>query len=183
MPAIRVGNGAGFWGDNLDAPQLLAERGQLDYLTLEYLAELTLSILAHQRSRNAQAGFVPDFLTILAVLTPLLAAQPRLKIVTNAGRIAPQECARQTTAILARADLESVRVTAVGSDDLLPRIDELLAADEPFANFDTRQALSRLRTAIASANAYLGAAGIVEALASGARIVVTGRVANASLTI
>jgi len=106
-----------------------------------------------------------------------------LKIVTNAGGMAPQECARQAAAILARAGLGSVRVAAVGGDDLLPRIDELLAAGEPFANFDTGQALSGLRTAIASANAYLGAAGIVEALASGARIVVTGRVADASLTV
>src|SRR5262245_14196022 len=183
MPTIRVGNGAGFWGDNLDAPRLLAERGNLDYLTLEYLAELTLSILAQQRSRNPQAGFVPDFLTVLAGLAPLLAAQSKLKIVTNAGGMAPQECAGQAAAILVRAGLGSVRVAAVAGDDLLPRIDELIAAGEPFANFDTGQAFSGLRPAIASANAYLGAAGIVEALASGARIIVTGRVADASLTV
>src|SRR4029453_8131342 len=99
MPTIRVGNGAGFWGDNLDAPRLLVERGNLDYLTLEYLAELTLSILAHQRSRNPQAGFVPDFLTVLESLVPALAAQPNLKIVTNAGGVAPVECARQARGV------------------------------------------------------------------------------------
>ncbi len=183
MPTIRVGNGAGFWGDNLDAPRRLVERGQLDYLTLEYLAELTLSILAHQRSRNPQAGFVSDFLTVLESLIPTLAAQPRLKIVTNAGGMAPRECARQAAAILARAGLKSVRVAAVSGDDLLPRLDDLLAAGEPFANFDTGAALGDLRSRIASANAYLGAAGIVEALANGARVVVTGRVADASLTV
>src|SRR5258707_11403374 len=105
MPVILVGNGAGFWGYTLDAPRLLVERGQLDYLTLEYLAELTLSILAHQRSRNPQAGFVPDFLTVLESLVPALAAQPKLKIVTNAGGMAPQECARQAAAILVRSCL------------------------------------------------------------------------------
>jgi hypothetical protein len=183
MPTIRVGNGAGFWGDNLDAPRLLVEKGELDYLTLEYLAELTLSILAHQRSRNPQAGFVADFVTVLESLAPSLAAQPKLKIVTNAGGMAPRECARQAAAILSRAGLATVRVAAVSGDDLLPRLNELFAAGETFTNFDTGAGLGDLRSRIASANAYLGAAGIVEALANGARIVVTGRVADASLTV
>src|SRR6478609_8955698 len=121
MPVIRIGNGAGYWGDNLDAPRLLAEQGQLDYLTLEYLAELTLSILAHQRSRSHQAGFVPDFLTVLESLTPALAAQPQLKIVTNAGGMAPQSCARQAAAILSKADLGDIAVAAASGDDLFPR--------------------------------------------------------------
>src|SRR5262245_35668721 len=181
MPTIRVGNGAGFWGDNLDAPRLLAERGRIEYLTLEYLAELTLSILAHQRSRNPEAGFVPDFLTSLESLVPALRAQPVLKIVTNGGGMAPLECARQASAILARAGLGSVRVAAVGGDDILPRLDELLAAGEALPNFDTGAALGELRPRIASANVYLGAAGIVQALAGVAGIVITGRVADASL--
>jgi len=183
MASIHVGNAAGFWGDNLDAPTLLVERGHLDYLTLEYLAELTLSILAHQRSRNPQAGFVADFLTVLESLLPALADQPSLKIVTNAGGMAPGECARQAGAILARAGLGSIRVAAVSGDDLLPRLDELLAGGEPFANFDTGAALGETRSKIASANVYLGAGGIVEALRENARIVITGRVADASLTL
>ncbi|MBI3861785.1 MAG: DUF1446 domain-containing protein [Planctomycetia bacterium] len=180
---IRVGNGAGFWGDNLDAPRLLAERGGLDYLTLEYLAELTLSILAHQRSRSPDGGFVADFLTVLESLGPVLAAQPKLKIVTNAGGMAPVACARQAAQILVRAGLGTTRIAAVSGDDLLPRIDDLLAAGETFSNLDTGQPLGDVRPKIASANAYLGAAGIVEALAQGARIVITGRVADASLTV
>src|SRR6185295_17959543 len=125
---------AGFWGDNLDAPRLLTERGGLDYLTLEYLAELTLSILAHQRSRNPAGGFVADFLTVLESLGPALAAQPKLKIVTNAGGMAPVECARQAAQILARAGLGTTRIAAVSGDDLLPRIDSLQAAGESFTN-------------------------------------------------
>src|SRR5262245_38416336 len=183
MPTIRVGNGAGFWGDNLDAPRWLVESGRLDYLTLEYLAELTLSILAHQRSQNPQGGFVPDFLTVLESLVPALTAQPKLKIVTNAGGMAPVECARQAAAILSHSGMETVRVAAVSGDDLLQHLDTLLAAGEPFANFDTGQALGETRAKIASANAYLGATGIVEALGGEARIVVTGRVADASLTL
>lgn len=183
MASIRVGNGAGFWGDNLDAPRRLAEQGRLDYLTLEYLAELTLSILAHQRARNPRAGFIADFLTVLESLLPALAAQPGLKIVTNAGGMAPQECARQAAAILAKWEFDSTRVAAVSGDDLLPRIDELLASGESFPNLDSGAPLETVRDRLASANAYLGAAGIVSALEQGARIVITGRVADASLTV
>src|SRR5258708_5528461 len=170
MSSIRVGNGAGFWGDSLDAPRLLAEQGELDYLTLEYLAELTLSILAHQRSRDPQAGFVADFLTVLESLTPALAAQPQLKIVTNAGGMAPQSCARQAAAILAKAGLGEIKIAAASGDDLFPRLDDLIGFGEPFTNFDSGLALGDARAQIASANAYLGAGGIVTALAQGARV-------------
>src|SRR5205807_3541747 len=86
---LRVGNGCGFWGDNVDAPILLAQQGRLDYLTLEYLAELTMSILALQKQRDPQGGFAGDFLDVLAGLVPQLKAQPELKIITNAGGMNP----------------------------------------------------------------------------------------------
>lgn len=183
MRTIRVGNGVGFWGDNLDAPRVLTERGSLDYLTLEYLAELTLSILAHQRSRNPDAGYVQDFVTVVQNLIPSFQSQPRLRIVTNAGGMNPLACAKAVSNALAAAGLGSMRVAAVSGDDLLPRIDELLAAGEPFTNFDTGKPFAEVRPQLASANAYLGAAGIVEALGKQARIVITGRVADASLTV
>lgn len=183
MSLVRIGNATGFWGDNLDAPRQLVERGDLDYLTLEYLAELTLSILAHQRSKNADAGYVPDFAQAVHSLIPALQAQPRLRIVTNAGGMNPTACARQISKILAAAGLGAVHVAAVAGDDLLPRIDELLVAGESFTNFDTGRSFTEVRPQIASANAYLGAAGIVAALQQDARIVITGRVADASLTV
>src|SRR2546421_7497866 len=102
MNPVRIGNGCGFWGDNLDAPVLLAEQGRLDYLTLEYLAELTMSILALQKQRDPQAGFAGDFLDVLERLLPSLQAQPRLKIITNAGGMNPLACAGKTRAILDR---------------------------------------------------------------------------------
>src|SRR3982751_6407610 len=92
--SIRIGNGAGFWGDNLDAPIRLAGTGALDFLTLEYLAELTLSMLAHQRRRDPETGFIPDFPDTLKRLIPILKAQPALRIVTNAGGLNPEACAR-----------------------------------------------------------------------------------------
>ena len=92
MP-IRVGNGAGFWGDNLDAPLALARSGHLDVLTLEYLAELTLAILAHLRSKDPNAGYIGDFPELLEKLGPILKEQPRLQIITNAGGLNPAACA------------------------------------------------------------------------------------------
>src|SRR3982751_3099228 len=102
MP-LRIGNGCGFWGDNLDAPILLAEHGRLDYLTLEYLAELTMSILALQKQRDPGAGFATDFLDVLERLCPILARQPALKIVTNAGGMNPAACAAKARQILTKA--------------------------------------------------------------------------------
>src|SRR5439155_22428961 len=123
---VRVGNGCGFWGDNLDAPVLLAEQGHLDYLTLEYLAELTMSILALQKQRDPQAGFATDFLDVLERLCPVLQAQPRLRIVTNAGGMHPTACAARARTLLVKAGLADRTVATVAGDDLLPRLDQLL---------------------------------------------------------
>src|SRR5215212_11310652 len=103
MKRVRIGNGCGFWGDNLDAPRILAERGRLDYLTLEYLAELTMSILALQKQRDPAAGYATDFLDVLERLTPALRDQPQLKIITNAGGMNPHGCATKARAVLDRA--------------------------------------------------------------------------------
>src|SRR5437868_10908965 len=106
MKSVRIGNGCGFWGDNLDAPVFLARDGRLDYLTLEYLAELTMSILALQKQRRPDAGFAADFLDVLDRLTHVLRSQLRLKIVTNAGGMNPTACASRARAILDRAGLK-----------------------------------------------------------------------------
>jgi hypothetical protein len=183
MKQIRIGNGCGFWGDNRDAPVLLAQQGKLDYLTLEYLAELTMSILALQKQRDPNAGFATDFLDVLERLTPTLHAQPKLKIITNAGGMNPAGCAAKARAILDKAGLTDRAVAIVTGDDLLPRLDELTAAGHPLANLDTGEPLATIRSRVVSANAYLGAAPIVDALRLGASIVITGRVADASLTV
>ncbi len=183
MRSVRIGNGCGFWGDNLDAPLVLAERGGLDYLTLEYLAELTMSILALQKQRDPEAGFAGDFLDVLERLGPTLRARPQLKIVTNAGGMNPSACARRARQVLARAGLADARVAVVTGDDLLPRVDQLLEAGHPFTNLDTGEPLAAVRPRLVSANAYLGARPIADALRLGARVVITGRVADAALTV
>ena len=181
MKTIRIGNGCGFWGDSVDAPIRLAQRGRLDYLTLEYLAELTMSILALQKQRDPSAGFAGDFLDVLARLTPIMQQQPRLKIITNAGGMNPTACAQRAKEVLRQAGLTR-RIAVVSGDDLLPRLDALLATHS-LTNLDTGMNLDTIRPRVVSANAYLGARPIADALGQGADIVITGRVADASLTV
>ncbi|MBA4063529.1 MAG: hypothetical protein C0501_07405 [Isosphaera sp.] len=183
MKRVRVGNGCGFWGDNLDAPARLAAAGRLDYLTLEYLAELTMSILAVQKAKDPAAGYATDFVGVLGRLAPVLADQPKLKVVTNAGGMNPSACGRAARDVLAKTGLEAKPVAVVSGDDLLPRLDELAAAGHALNHLDTGEPLAAVRDRVVSANAYLGARPIVDALKAGAEVVVTGRVADASLTV
>src|SRR5947209_20462601 len=136
MKRVRVGNGCGFWGDNLDAPVLLAEAGRLDFLTLEYLAELTMSILALQKQRDPAKGYAGDFLDVLERLTPTLKSQPNLRIVTNAGGMNPAGCAAKARAILDRAGLTERAIATVNGDDLMPDLDRLLASGHALSHLD-----------------------------------------------
>ena len=180
---VQIANGAGFLGDNLDAPRRLVEGAEIDYLTLEYLAELTLSILGRLREKDSTAGYAADFITVLSSLCPALARQPKLRIVTNAGGMNPRACANAAAAVLQRAGLGDTTIGVVEGDDLLDRLDEIQAAGCRLENLETGQPLSELKTQVVSANAYLGARPIADALAAGAQIVITGRVADASLTV
>jgi fructose-1,6-bisphosphatase/inositol monophosphatase family enzyme len=180
---LKIANGAGFFGDSVDAPRRLVEAVEVDYLTLEYLAELTLSILARLREKDPRAGYASDFLTVLASISPALAVQSQLQVVTNAGGMNPLSCAAQAAALLAQAELDHLSIGVVTGDDLLASLPKLRQAGCQFENLDTGQPISELKQPIVSANAYLGAQPIAKALDDGARIVITGRVADASLTV
>ena len=182
MKRVRIGNGCGFWGDNLDAPVRLARAGHLDYLTLEYLAELTMSILAQIKAKDANAGFATDFIDVLGRLAPTLKEQPKLKVVTNAGGMNAKACGALAKQVLAKAGVER-RVAVVSGDDLLSRLDELFAAGHALSHLDTGAPLASIRDKVVSANVYLGAKPIADTLALGAEVVITGRVADASLTV
>jgi hypothetical protein len=185
MKTIRIANGAGFLGDWIDAPRRLVERAEVDYLTIEHLAELTMSILARLREKDPGAGYAADFLDVLRSLLPALKQQPQLKIVANSGGMNPPACARAAAKILTDAGFHTMPIGCVTGDDLLPKITQLVKDGCPFQNLDTGESLSELiqGQTIVSANAYLGARPIADALTADARIVITGRVADASLTV
>ena len=175
----RIGNGAGFWGDNLDAPFRLARDGRLDVLTLEYLAELTLAILAHLRARDPSAGYVGDFPELLERLGPTLGEQPGLKIVTNAGGLNASACAKRCARLMNSDEPLGV----VEGDDILPRLPGWLQAGLALDHMETGRPIQDVLDRLVAANVYLGARPIAEALGAGARVVITGRVADASLTL
>src|SRR5690606_15407223 len=116
--AIRIANAAGFLGDSIDAPLRTVQASRVDYLTLEYLAELTMSILARLREKDPKAGYAQDFLRVLETLVGELKAQKQLHVVTNAGGVNPQACAMAAGKLLCAAGLEDTRLAAVEGDDL-----------------------------------------------------------------
>lgn len=182
MP-LRIANGAGFLGDQLDAPRRLVESARVDFLTLEYLAELTMSILARQREKDPRSGYAADFVTVLRSLVPALRDQPQLRIVTNAGGVNPRCCAAAAGQLLAAAGLGQLPIAVVAGDDLLADLSALQAQGCALAHADSGQPLAECPGQVMAANAYLGARPLVEALQQQARIVIAGRVADASLTV
>lgn len=160
----------------------MAESGQVDVLTLEYLAELTLSILAHAKAKDPAAGYARDFIRVLPTLAPALKQQPQLKIITNAGGLNPIACAAAAAEVFRQAEMSETVIGVVDGDDLLADWGSRIAAGETFSHLDTGEPLPAAAQPIC-ANAYLGAGPIVEALQQNARIIITGRVADASLTV
>ncbi|MBS1872608.1 MAG: DUF1446 domain-containing protein [Acidobacteria bacterium] len=178
---IRIANGQGFWGDSIDAPLEQVRRGPIDYLTLDYLAEVTMSILEKQRSRDPRAGYARDFVDLIDRLLPEL-AENNIRVVANAGGLNPEGCRAAILASAGRHGL-NVKVAAITGDDISGRLDELGAKGVEFRNLDTGEALATIRPRVRSANAYLGAFPIAAALDAGAQIVVTGRCADAALAL
>jgi len=180
---LRVGNGAGFWGDNLDAPYLLARDGRLDVLTLEYLAELTMAILSHLRAKDRTAGFVTDFPELVERLVPILRDNETLRVVTNGGGLNPPSCATHCGQILSVAGMDTTAIGVVTGDDVLDRIPQWIQDGLELSHLETGAPISSVAARLVAANVYLGAKPIAEALQAGSRLVVTGRVADASLTL
>ncbi len=180
---VRIANCSGFFGDRLDAAREMVEGGPIDVLTGDWLAELTMLILARQRMKHgAGSGYARTFLTQMEqVLGTCL--DRGIKVVSNAGGLDPAGAA---AALREKADelgLGHVRIAYVEGDDLMPRLDELKAAGETFTNLDTGEAFESFGMPPLTANAYLGGRGITAALAAGADVVITGRVTDAALVV
>ena len=179
---VRIASGQGFWGDDLDAPVRQVEAGPIDYLMLDYLAEVTMSIMQKQRSRDPSAGYARDFAPLMERIFPAC-AERGIKVVTNAGGVNPAECARAVAAAGRRAGLGGrARIGVVSGDDLIHRLDGLLGAGHQLRNMDTDEPLESIRDRVRSANVYLGARPIVQALEGEALVVVTGRSTDTALT-
>ncbi len=174
---VRIGCHSGFWGDTATAAAQLVRQGNVDYLVSDYLAEVTMSIMAAQKLRNPQAGYAIDFVSV--VMAPLAReiADKKIKVITNAGGVNPQAC-RDAVLKACEAAGVKLKVAVVLGDDLLPRIDELRGLD--IREMDTG---AELPAKIVSMNAYLGGFPIARALAEGADVVITGRCVDSAVTL
>ena len=179
---VLVANGQGFWGDSILGPVRLLREGPLDYLTLDYLAEVTLSIMQKQRSRDPRAGYATDFVRMIERILPDMVAK-NVKVVANAGGVNPHACKDALLTVIAKSGASGVKVAVIEGDDILEQLDNLLARGERFENLDTGQPLSEIRDRVLSANVYMGAFPIAEALGQGAQIVLTGRATDPSLVV
>jgi hypothetical protein len=180
---VRVAAGQGFWGDWLEAPRRQVEGGPIDYLMLDYLAEVTMSILQKQKERDPNMGYARDFIAAMESVFPSVAERD-VKVIANAGGVNPTACAAALRdAAKRRGVTGKLRVGVVTGDDLLARLDTLLAEGHALSNMDTGEPLSTVRDRVLSANAYIGASPIVEALRGGANVVITGRSTDTALTM
>ena len=180
---IRIASGQGFWGDMLDAPVRQVEGGQIDYLMLDYLAEVTMSIMQKQRARDPRAGYARDFVPLMREILPDC-VERNIRVTANAGGVNPVGCAEAVRDVARELGLGGrLRIGTVTGDDIMGRLDEFLARGLELRNMDTGEPLSKVRDAIQSANVYLGAWPMVEALNGGAQVVITGRATDTGLTL
>ena len=180
---VRVASGQGFWGDSLEAPRQQVEGGPVDYLMLDYLAEVTMSILQKQKERDPSMGYARDFIGAMESVLPAVIDRG-VRVIANAGGVNPPACAAAVRALVsASASADKLRIAVVTGDDLLARLDELIDQGHALANMETGEPLSTIRDRVLSANAYIGSVPIVEGLERGANVVITGRSTDTALTM
>jgi hypothetical protein len=182
MRTIRIGNGQGFWGDNVDAPVELLRGGLIDYIGMDYLAEVTLSIMMRQKLKDPRTGYATDFIGF--VRRVLKEAKERnVRILANAGGLNPRACREKIFELAREQGVTGLRVGVVEGDDIFSRLRDLIAAGHEMKNMDSGEPLAPVVDRMMSANAYLGARPVVEALRQGAHIVLCGRITDTALAL
>src|SRR6478736_2820457 len=174
---IRIANGQGFWGDWLEAPVRLIEQGPIDYLALDYLAEITMLILQKQKQADPNLGYARDFPPLIARIAKPM-RERGVTVIANAGGVNPVACAREVVRLA-----PGLKVAVVLGDDVYSRIDEFLSKGYEMRDMDTGEPIARIRDRIQSANAYIGAFPMAQALATGANVVIAGRSTDTALAL
>lgn len=179
---IRIASGQGFWGDLPNAPVSQAKRGPIDYLVMDYLAEVTMSIMQKQRMRNPDWGYARDFVNVVEQVLPEI-KNDGIKVISNAGGVNPNACKDEILKVAKEQGYTGLKVAVVDGDDILDNIDELIADGHELKNMDDGRPISTIKDQLLSANVYFGCQPIVEALAKGADVIITGRVTDTGLTL
>lgn len=180
--SIRIASGQGFWGDLLTAPLMQVTKGQVDYLMMDYLAEVTMSIMQKQKNKNPNLGYAKDLVETCEMILPHL-KEKGIKLITNGGGVNPLAARDAIAAVAQRLGIQGLRIGVVLGDNILHRIDELTEAGHEMKHMETGEPIADVKDKLLSANVYLGAFPIVEALKHGADIVITGRTTDTGLTL
>jgi hypothetical protein len=180
--SIRIASGQGFWGDLLRAPVDQVNKGPIDYLVMDYLAEVTMSILQKQKRKDPKLGYAKDLIPLIEEILPLC-VERNIKIITNGGGVNPQSCSEAILSVARKLGIDGLKVGVVGGDDILDRIADLRAQGIELKNMETGESLDPILERLECANVYFGASPIVKALRQGAQIVITGRTTDTGLTL
>jgi hypothetical protein len=179
---IRIASGQGFWGDLIDAPYDQVTKGDIDYLVMDYLAEVTMSILQKQKNRNPSLGYARDLPELMKKILPIC-KEKGIKVITNGGGVNPVACADAILEEAVKLDIEELDIAVVMGDNIIDRLDDLSAKGVELKNMETGESIIPYKDKMLSANVYFGAMPIVEALERGADIVLTGRTTDTGLTL
>jgi len=179
---VKIASGQGFWGDLLSAPLMQVSKGDIDYLMLDYLAEVTMSILQKQKMKNSDAGFAKDLIQTCVDVLPFI-KEKGIKLITNGGGVNPEAAMEAVFGIAKKLGITGLKIGIVTGDNILMHIDGLIQQGNHMNNMETGQPISEVKHKLLSANVYFGALPIVEALNAGADIVITGRTTDTGLTL
>src|SRR3989339_2182793 len=179
---IRIASGQGFGGDLIDAPYHQVTKGEIDYLVMDYLAEVTMSILQKQKNKNPDFGYARDIPDLMKRILPAI-KEKKIKVVTNGGGVNPVACAEAVINVAKELKINDLKIGVILGDDISKRIDEILAYGCELNNMDTWESIKNVKDKLLSANVYFGAFPIVEALKQDADIVITGRTTDTGLTL
>ncbi|MHB8580715.1 MAG: acyclic terpene utilization AtuA family protein [Ignavibacteriaceae bacterium] len=179
---IRIASGQGFWGDLIDAPFDQVTKGNVDYLVMDYLAEVTMSILQKQKNKNPKLGYAKDIPELMKRILPIC-KEKGTKIITNGGGVNPISCAEAVLDVAKNIGINKLKIAVVLGDDIKDRIDEIINSGSELNNMDTNESIISVKEKILSANVYFGAFPIVEGLKAGADIIITGRTTDTGLTL
>jgi hypothetical protein len=179
---IKIAAGQGFWGDLIDAPFHQVSQGVVDYLVMDYLAEVTMSILQKQKNKNPELGYAKDIPELMKRILPAC-LQKGTKIITNGGGVNPAACAEAVVNIAKSLGIEHLKIAIVMGDDIKGCVDEFITRGCNLDNIETGEPIISIKDKLLSANVYFGAFPIVEGLKTGADIILTGRTTDTGLTL
>lgn len=179
---IRIASGQGFWGDLIDAPVHQVTAGQVDYLVMDYLAEVTMSILQKQKNKNPKLGYAKDIPELMKTILPVC-KEKNIKVITNGGGVNPEACTEAIFDVARSLSITDLKIAVVLGDNILDKLDEIISAGCELNNMETGESVRGVKDKLLSANVYFGAFPIVEALQKGADIVITGRTTDTGLTL